>query len=771
MFRTIINLAPTPQARKIQKLVIKASTVDELFLIQRTHGHEFNEVICSTFIHRIAKLDKGTSAQDYRFHNFLKSCIITKDWGPREIANTLWALGKIRCTHPHIEPFLQYGKKIIKRTIQTSHSTRMQDKISSKNEFKKYDLMQPQEFANSCWALSRLKIKQSDDVLTDISLYLERDYNKFKPQELANIAWALAVVAPGQKSDHLCNFLQNVDFTQSGWNSQTLANVAWAVATVNGSSNILLSIAVVAESRLLEDRDTARGDYKEWTPQEVSNLLWAFATKIDGHIVPRSLFTAAAKKIIVLLPRCQAKDLANIAWSYARIRYYHVDLLTAIHETVLHSKVKLSKQDTANLMWAFAHLNFGTTAIMTELAATQNWENCHGVHASETLGSVLWSLGRHQVRDAPLLERIGKTLIAQPKSNTRALANMIWAWHIIDIPPNHIQENAMRRFLENPDSIIGMDWIGCYNACEDRNDPLCQQIENLMFQKVIDPFTKALLAVARAPSNNEDAWINLEATVSKLQISHVGHKYSKYVIEALGIQYTDDPTIAKYVINPGPPPATAFIECYLHAPSVGINHIFSSTTTSHTVSTPRRLSSDESRLAAIPSIPSHATLQASEVAVRDYFDHSSEGIKYQEISTSNRNVSQEDRDHIDAIDNNSQIVPDRFQSQCQPEPQIPDLPTSSIPRYSGSNPNPGQLRSLFSVISREDHAELHALSVLCSRLNERTDVHSDIVTLFVGHWCCVSCLAVLAQVRSRFPNIQLKVGWHNAWKNNKNNCC
>eukprot|EP00397_Hematodinium_sp_SG-2012_P042796 GEMP01047414.1.p1 GENE.GEMP01047414.1~~GEMP01047414.1.p1 ORF type:complete len:338 (+),score=97.21 GEMP01047414.1:435-1448(+) len=335
-------------------------------------------------------------------------------------------------------------------------------------------------------------------------------------------------------------------------------------------------------------------------------------------------------------------------------------------------------------MWACAALNHGTADLVHNWARSTmgQW---HG-QPSEALASTMWSLARVQVEDKELLRTLARHLVDDDnKVSAQAVSNLVWTLQVSGVDDEAIDEKAKRMFHAVQHTASGMDWVGFITGISFR----CASdydLEKQFRRKILNPYIDALVDVAEAAPGCETSFEKLRATVERLQLSHIGEKYSREALTVMGIEYSD--ALAHKVPHRGPPPVTAFIDCYLQG--AGIDQVFTS------------------------SSPEDTTVD---------------------------------------------------------------------------------LKPLFSIIARDDHAERLALSALCARLTCEHDgvaEHADhprdhenaptravvagvddeaaksaVVRVFVGHWCCVSCLGILAQVRQRFPHIQLQVGWHNVWEYNK----
>ncbi|CAK9108527.1 unnamed protein product [Durusdinium trenchii] len=79
------------------------------------------------------------------------------------------------------------------------------------------------------------------------------------------------------------------------------------------------------------------------------------------------------------------------------------------------------------------------------------------------------------------------------------------------------------------------------------------------------------------------------------------------------------------------------------------------------------------------------------------------------------------------------------------------------------------LQPVFSHIHREDHSERSALlhiarTVLKRCGSQASDDCSGWLRLYVSHFPCISCVAVICQFIRFFPAIRLELDFDNMWK-------
>ncbi|CAE7884343.1 ppiA [Symbiodinium microadriaticum] len=79
------------------------------------------------------------------------------------------------------------------------------------------------------------------------------------------------------------------------------------------------------------------------------------------------------------------------------------------------------------------------------------------------------------------------------------------------------------------------------------------------------------------------------------------------------------------------------------------------------------------------------------------------------------------------------------------------------------------LQPIFSHINREDHAErtalLHLTRAFLKRSGwEASDDCAGWLRLYISHFPCISCVAVICQFVRFFPAIRLELDFDNMWK-------
>merc|ERR1712232_1196358 len=79
------------------------------------------------------------------------------------------------------------------------------------------------------------------------------------------------------------------------------------------------------------------------------------------------------------------------------------------------------------------------------------------------------------------------------------------------------------------------------------------------------------------------------------------------------------------------------------------------------------------------------------------------------------------------------------------------------------------LRPVFRHVARDDHAERAALLSVLARATQLAAVQplaeiSGLVRLYVSHFPCISCIAVLGQLKRQLPAVVAEVAFDDAWE-------
>ena len=230
------------------------------------------------------------------------------------------------------------------------------------------------------------------------------DGSEVTARSLTSIAWATGKL----KLAHIplraaFSSQATAQLSRGGLDAFGIANVAWALATLHtaekrngGSSNADFSERASPEESLLDalaDAACANSTIDDFKPQELCNLLWAFATLRRPHaalfetashsaskritmfsaqglsqtlwsfaklgLATHSLFQAAASAAVSRLGMYDAQSVATLAWSFGSAELQHPVLMAALSKEFLSRPTAFDLGSCAQLLWALSHLNEG----------------------------------------------------------------------------------------------------------------------------------------------------------------------------------------------------------------------------------------------------------------------------------------------------------------------------------------------------------------------------------------------------------------------------
>ena len=161
-----------------------------------------------------------------------------------------------------------------------------------------------------------------------------------------------------------------------------LANLAWWQAKAReqhaADTRLLDEIAAAAAARL-----------HSFSTQEVTNLVWAFATLKRRH---RLLFDATEAELCRRTSKFSAQGVSQVVWAFAKVGLHKYKLLLSAAAAAMSSIASYDGHSLASLTWAFANLQVEhgglVHAICVEVLRRAN------LFDLEAITQLLWSLSR-----------------------------------------------------------------------------------------------------------------------------------------------------------------------------------------------------------------------------------------------------------------------------------------------------------------------------------------------------------------------------------------
>jgi len=190
---------------------------------------------------------------------------------------------------------------------------------------------------------------------------------------------------------------------------------------------------------LVADHIVALDDMAEFTPQTLSNLLWAYAKCEESSPM---LFDRFADHIVALdsLDGFKPQDLSNIVWAFARegsSSDHRVFDKVAAHIIALDNLSEFTPQTLSNTAWACARAKFRHPLLFGKLAAEAG-SRC-GEFNSQEIANMLWSYASLGTLDVTLFSSLERAVAdCLGGCNSQELANIAWAYAVANVDAPHL---------------------------------------------------------------------------------------------------------------------------------------------------------------------------------------------------------------------------------------------------------------------------------------------------------------------------------------------
>lgn len=198
---------------------------------------------------------------------------------------------------------------------------------------------------------------------------------------------------------------------------QEISNIVWAYATANHPAPRLFdAVAKVAGARAAD-----------FNPQETSNIVWAYATA--GCRAPY-LFDELSEASIDAIGDFNPQNLANSCWAYAKCEHRAPRLFDAIAIATIAKLGDLNEQNLANVAWAFATANHAAPDLFNALAEAVSSEARVGKLKPQELANMAWAFSAACHRSPRLYEALAETAAVRGVRDFKpqAVANTAWAY-------------------------------------------------------------------------------------------------------------------------------------------------------------------------------------------------------------------------------------------------------------------------------------------------------------------------------------------------------
>eukprot|EP00917_Polyrhabdina_sp_WS-2016_P032037 GHVP01068383.1.p1 GENE.GHVP01068383.1~~GHVP01068383.1.p1 ORF type:complete len:774 (+),score=119.50 GHVP01068383.1:179-2500(+) len=245
-----------------------------------------------------------------------------------------------------------------------------------------------------------------------------KHFSNATDQNIANIFYSLAIMgldypkltreAPQHVHNHIVESLP-------AFNPQALSNFIWSFAHFGRVHPDILSVA----------QEAARCSCVCFKPQELSNTMWAFAKlNTRNPEVIRSL----ANRAYEIMDQFNVQELSNIYWSIGTLEFTDSlltpkffdldntsqeiiasDQSSRIYHTFRENLPAFTPQAVANVAWSFARLKWRPIKILQMLVQTSVTIPHSGHWKPQNISNFVWALAKLRVPD--ILELKGPILL------------------------------------------------------------------------------------------------------------------------------------------------------------------------------------------------------------------------------------------------------------------------------------------------------------------------------------------------------------------------
>eukprot|EP00668_Euglena_longa_P000821 GGOE01000990.1.p1 GENE.GGOE01000990.1~~GGOE01000990.1.p1 ORF type:complete len:776 (+),score=216.72 GGOE01000990.1:1569-3896(+) len=261
-----------------------------------------------------------------------------RQFSPRELSNTLWALGFLNFRHPEL--LLEIARTILLNKV--------------------LDRFNSQSIANVLWALAKLRILHMPLILAIITRLVEPgQLQQFNAMELSSLAWSLAKLQL-----HIPVVLDSIvscavhEGTLPLFGTQETAVLVWSFAQVGYHHGVLLG-AVATRVR--------EPDFlPQCNPHELFLILDSFSAFGVRDNATVAALTASLLSDSVL-PHLQPQDVATHCLALAHLGAADPSAIAMLNKHFQQHSTRISAVDATHMAWAMLVADIATDELLQPL--------------------------------------------------------------------------------------------------------------------------------------------------------------------------------------------------------------------------------------------------------------------------------------------------------------------------------------------------------------------------------------------------------------------
>mmetsp|Transcript_103658 Transcript_103658/g.182756 ORF Transcript_103658/g.182756 Transcript_103658/m.182756 type:complete len:987 (+) Transcript_103658:116-3076(+) len=207
------------------------------------------------------------------------------------------------------------------------------------------DELKPFELSNLIWAYTKVSLNPAELFKALTARLLNRKPGEFKAQCLSTIAWAFAT-ARRRNATVFASLAKELTARADEAKPQEISNTLWAFAKSRCADAALFEALGQAALR--------DGKVHTFKPQELSNTAWAFATAGIRH---QALFAEIEAVAIEKKQDMVPQNVANILWAFAKLQVQPwSDLVPTLLAVSVGQLSQHKPQELSAIVWAASQM-------------------------------------------------------------------------------------------------------------------------------------------------------------------------------------------------------------------------------------------------------------------------------------------------------------------------------------------------------------------------------------------------------------------------------
>ena len=285
---------------------------------------------------------------------------------------------------------------------------------------------EPRQLANMAWAVARLRANEAEHLMCSAAMRCAQRTGPGEWDAMSSslIPWSFATLTAdrGPELQELVKSVGNLLHEQGSayWTPGDLSRVAWSWAKLLQKDDAFFRrCSCLVLARL-----------QEYTPSQLAQTIWAFATVAPSdactHLLPKAAAAMLEGTEENNLHAFTPQHLAMAVWSFAAVLYRPEELLKQIGEAVPYKLEKLNPQDISTTAWAFTTLLAKDRTIYDVLAAT----SIRTIHEfnNQDLSNTVWAFASAGEYHPDLLEAVASETCSRADFHGQHLAMVAWAF-------------------------------------------------------------------------------------------------------------------------------------------------------------------------------------------------------------------------------------------------------------------------------------------------------------------------------------------------------